>query len=82
MRILFDLGLIPGVSNYLCQMASNTSPHILSTSANLLGFCLIVITSLHIANKTEVWMVDEISSVVAIMLIFSCVFSFFLNAKV
>lgn len=29
------------------------SAHILNTSANLLGFCLIVITSLHIGNKTQ-----------------------------
>jgi hypothetical protein len=57
-------------------MANNTSQHILNTSANLLGFCLFVITSLHIANKTETHLIDEFTSVVALMLTFSCVFSF------
>lgn len=57
-------------------MANNTSQHILNTSANLLGFCLFVITSLHIANKLETHLIDEFTSVVALMLTFSCVFSF------
>jgi hypothetical protein len=57
-------------------MANNTSQHILSTSATLLGFCLFVITSLHIANHTEAYIVDEFTSVVALLLTFSCVFSF------
>ena len=35
------------------EMKRNTSPHILNTAANLLGFCLFVITSLHISNKRE-----------------------------
>ena len=58
-------------------MANTTSPHILSTSTNLLGFCLVVITSLHITNKSEVSILDEITSFVAVLLIFSCMFSFF-----
>jgi hypothetical protein len=58
-------------------MANTTSQHILNTSANLLGFCLIVITSLHITNKSEVSIIDELTSVVAVFLIFSCMFSFF-----
>jgi hypothetical protein len=58
-------------------MANTTSQHILNTSANLLGFCLIVITSLHITNKSEVSTIDELTSLVAVLLIFSCMFSFF-----
>jgi hypothetical protein len=58
-------------------MANTTSQHILSTSANLLGFCLFVITSLHITNKSEVSIIDELTSIVAVLLIFSCMFSFF-----
>jgi hypothetical protein len=58
-------------------MANTTSQHILSTSANLLGFCLIVITSLHITNKSEVSIIDELTSFVALLLIYSCMFSFF-----
>ncbi len=57
-------------------MANNTSQHILNTSASLLGFCLFVITSLHIANKTETFFIDEFTSVVAVLLTFSCLFSF------
>ncbi|MFA5971099.1 MAG: hypothetical protein WC780_02010 [Lentimicrobiaceae bacterium] len=57
-------------------MANFTSQHILNTSANLLGFCLFVITSLHIANMTQTHDIDEVTSLVAIILTFSCLFSF------
>jgi hypothetical protein len=57
-------------------MANNTSQHILNTSANLLGFCLFVITSLRIADKIESHLIDEFTSVIALMLTISCVFSF------
>jgi hypothetical protein len=58
-------------------MANNTSQHILNTSASLLGFCLVVITSFHISDKLESGIIDELTSVVAILLGFSCFFSFF-----
>lgn len=58
-------------------MANNTSQHILNTAANLLGFCLIVITSFHVANYAETSMIDEITSAIALLLILSCLFSFF-----
>lgn len=57
-------------------MANKTSPHILNTSTNLLGFCLIVITSLHVTNQSETTHIDEFTSIIAIFLIFSCFFSF------
>ncbi len=57
-------------------MATNTSQHILNTSANLLGFCLFVITSLRIADKIESHLIDEFTSVIALLLTISCVFSF------
>lgn len=57
-------------------MANNTSPHILPTSANLLGFCLFVITSLHISNQIETHVIDEFTSIIAVLLTFSCIFSF------
>jgi len=59
------------------MISKNTSPHILGTSANLLGFCLFVITSLHIANQIETKLIDEFTSVVALLLTISCSFSFF-----
>jgi tetrahydromethanopterin S-methyltransferase subunit C len=57
-------------------MANNTSQHILSTAGNLLGFCLVVITSLHISNQIENHLIDELTAVVAILLTLSCIFSF------
>jgi surface polysaccharide O-acyltransferase-like enzyme len=57
-------------------MANNTSKHILGTSANLLGFCLFVITSLHITDKSASSIIDEAASVIALLLSLSCFFSF------
>lgn len=57
-------------------MANFTSQHILNTSASLLGFCLFVITSFHIADQAETFFIDEFTSIVAILLTFSCIFSF------
>lgn len=57
-------------------MANNTSQHILNTAANLLGFCLFVITSLHITDKSASSFIDEFTSLVAALLTFSCFFSF------
>ena len=62
---------------FYCTMANNTSQHVLPTAANLLGFCLFVITSLHITNKAASSVIDEFTSVVALMLTFSCMLSFF-----
>jgi len=58
-------------------MPHATSQHILTTSANLLGFCLFVITSMHFTDKAENSIVDELTSGVAILLTVSCLFSFF-----
>lgn len=57
-------------------MANKTSPHILSTAGNLLGFCLFVITSFHLTNHSETSAVDELTSIIAVALVFSCIFSF------
>jgi hypothetical protein len=57
-------------------MANLTSQHILSTSANLLGFCLFVITSIHVSNTATTSFIDEFTSVIAVLLILSCMFSF------
>lgn len=48
----------------------------LNTAANLLGFCLIVITSLHISDADERMFVDELTMIVALLLTLSSVFSF------
>lgn len=57
-------------------MANKTSQHILSTSANLLGFCLFIITSLHLTNKANNNLIDELTSVLALLLTVSSIFSF------
>ena len=57
-------------------MAKRISEHILGTAANLLGFCLFVITSLHVTNYSEASAIDETTSIIALLLILSCLFSF------
>ncbi len=57
-------------------MPNKTSQHILGTAANLLGFCLFIITSLHLTNHAENVMIDELTSAVAFLLIISSLFSF------
>lgn len=57
-------------------MANNTSQHILNTSANLLGFCLFVITTMHFSKMTNDSLIDEFTSVVALLLSASSFFSF------
>ncbi len=57
-------------------MENKTSQHILGTSANLLGFCLIRITSIHFANKAENSIIDEFTSAVALLLTISSILSF------
>lgn len=57
-------------------MANKTAQHILGTSANLLGFCLFIITSLHLTNRAENNLIDEFTSIIALLLTVSSVLSF------
>lgn len=57
-------------------MKKETPQLILNVSGNLLGFCLIVITSLHIANFREGRFVDGLMLVVASLLTSASVLSF------
>jgi hypothetical protein len=57
-------------------MANKTSQHVLSSSANLLGFCLVVLTSIHVLKKTDNSYADEFTSVVCLLLILSTTCSF------
>ena len=52
------------------------SPHILNTSANLLGLCFIVLTTLKANNHTEGTIIDELTAVAIIMFMTSCILSF------
>lgn len=75
---------IRGARNFvlliLMQMAqpgtNRTSQHILGAAANLLGFCLFVITALHFTDRVENNLVDEFTSLVALLLTLSSVLSF------
>ena len=57
-------------------MATKTSKHILPTSANLLGFCLFVIASMHVTNKAASSFIDEFTSVIALLLTICSLLSF------
>lgn len=52
------------------------SPHILNTSSNLLGFCLIVLTSIKVAHFNQVTIIDDCTGIAAILLMASCLLSF------
>ncbi|MBS1582258.1 MAG: hypothetical protein JST66_08680 [Bacteroidetes bacterium] len=57
-------------------MPVQRSPHILSTSSNLLGLCLIVMTSLKLSDRAATSLMDEATGVAAILLMGSCLLSF------
>lgn len=57
-------------------MRNNKSQHILNTSSNLLGFCLVVLTSLKISKFSSLTMIDEFTGVATILLITSSFLSF------
>jgi hypothetical protein len=52
------------------------SPHILNTSANLLGFCFIVLTSVKISKLEESTFIDEGAALAIIIFMSSCLLSF------
>lgn len=57
-------------------MINNKSSHILNTSSNLLGFCLIVLTSLKINRFNELTLIDEFTGTASILLMASSLLSF------
>lgn len=50
--------------------------HILNTSSNLLGFCLLIITSMKISGKSAQTIVDEILMGSLVLFMSSCLLSF------
>lgn len=52
------------------------SSHILSVSANLLGLCIIVLTSIKAMDIGSKTYLDELTAISVAMFMFSCVFSF------
>ncbi|WP_316796495.1 hypothetical protein [Pedobacter agri] len=57
-------------------MPENRSPHILSTSANLLGICFVVLTSLKKLNLVDDSIIDEFAVVAVMLFMTSCILSF------
>lgn len=57
-------------------MPDSRSPHILNTSTNLLGFCLIVLTSIKVAHFNHATLIDDFTGIAAILLMASCLLSF------
>ena len=56
--------------------ADRRSPHILNTSANLLGFCFVVLTSVRISKFSASTSIDEVTGVACLLLMASCILSF------
>ena len=54
----------------------NKSPHILNTSANLLGFTFLVLTSIKGFGLPQAGFIDEFVAVCVVIFSFSCFFSF------
>ena len=57
-------------------MKINISQHILNSSSNLLGFCLVVLTSLKVTKYGETSLIDEFTGITCIVLALSSLFSF------
>lgn len=57
-------------------MAEKRSPHILNTSANLLGLCFIVLTSIKVSKMGDVSIIDETTAVAILLFMTSCILSF------
>jgi hypothetical protein len=55
---------------------NNKSPHILNTSATLMGLCFVVLTSISINKLAEKSMIDELTAMAILMFMISCVLSF------
>jgi hypothetical protein len=55
---------------------NSKSPHILNTSATLLGLCFIVLTSLNINDMMEKTVIDEFTALAIFIFMVSCFLSF------
>jgi O-antigen ligase len=54
----------------------NKAPHILSASANLLGICFLLLTSLKFFGKANETILDEITFIAIVLYMSSCLLSF------
>lgn len=57
-------------------MTQNRNPYILTTSSNLLGICIVLITGIHFSNMQNRTIVDEIALFAAFIFLGSCILSY------
>ncbi|WP_316815840.1 hypothetical protein [Pedobacter nyackensis] len=57
-------------------MAKNKSPHILNTSATLLGLCFVVLTSIKVSKMEDSTLIDETTALAIILFMASSILSF------
>ncbi len=62
--------------NHQFGLMKKTAPHILNASTNLLGFCLVIITSLKITKFSHHTYLDEFTVGAIFCLTLSCTLSF------
>jgi hypothetical protein len=62
-------------------MSEKRSPHILNTSANLLGLCFIVLTSIKVSKMEHVTIIDETTALAIVLFMSSCILSFLAMKK-
>ncbi|TDQ06899.1 hypothetical protein [Pedobacter metabolipauper] len=62
-------------------MPENRSPHILNTSANLLGLCFVVLTSIKVSKMEDSSIIDETTALAIILFMTSCILSFLAMRK-
>lgn len=55
---------------------NDKAPHILNTSANLLGICFLVLTSLKVLKLNDTTFIDECTSVATILFMTASMLSF------
>ena len=55
---------------------NDQSPHILNTSATLLGICFVVLTSPNVMNLTQRTIMDELTTLAIVMFMASSLLSF------
>ena len=57
-------------------MENNKAPHILNTSANLLGICFLILTSIQVLNVAAKTIIDSIIAIAILLFTSSCFLSF------
>ena len=57
-------------------MENSKAPHILNTSANLLGICFLILTSIQVLNVAAKTIIDSIIAIAILFFTASCFLSF------